>query len=133
MGKVQFSKVCVCQGGYLIVYGAGSFPGLWSQVLFGGGYPVFFGSRFLPWPVVPGPFQWAGGTPVPSLVLPGEGVLQPRTEIPPPPDRIGVSPYHTGRGRLCGAGGIPLAFTHEDFLVYIILYAISYFLLFFKI
>ena len=45
----------------------------------------------------------------------------PKDRGPPPPARIGVpplSPHHrTIPGRMCGTGGMPLAFTQEDFFV----------------
>ena len=42
------------------------------------------------------------------------GIPQPghgRIRVPPPPSHC------TEAGRLCGAGGMPLTFTQEDFLV----------------
>ena len=67
-----------------------------------------------PWPLVPGPFS---GLPQPKVPGPFWG----RKGLPLA--RIGFTPLNTppplptGIGRMCGVGGMPLAFTQENFLV----------------
>ena len=110
--KVMFS-VCQSGGG-----GGGVVPhGLWSQVpsLVSGprsfwGIPSvlsgFGGGRSLSWGYLSWPGQW--GNPPPDRTA---GTPTGRTGVPPPP-------HCREPGRLCGAGGMPLAFT-QDFLVFI--------------
>ena len=103
----------------------GPFHDLWSQVLSEGiwGTPVL--SLVLPSPVQ-GPARGGeGGTPCPGqgstptwdkeYPLARTGGLHPlaRTGDTPPPHH-----HHREPERLCGAGGIPLAFMQEDFLVF---------------
>ena len=55
-----------------------------------------------------------GGTPVPV----GEGTPVPDEGIPPPPAGIGYPPRDRRANTCYATGGIPLAVTQEDFLVY---------------
>ena len=58
--------------------------------------------------MVPGPFWGSGrGGGKPGQGYPGLAI----TGVPPPP-------HCTGPGWLCGASGMPLAFTQEDYLVF---------------
>ena len=64
------------------------------------------------------------GTPAPgSRSLLGEGVPPHPASIGYPlPNRIEVPPPPTARGRMCGMGGVPLAFMQENFFVLILLW-----------
>ena len=111
-GKVLFSQVFVCPWGVPIVSGPMSLPR--SQV---------FLWRVTQWFLVPGPLPglWSQvlseSTPIlaKGYPYPGQGVPQSRTGGTLRQDRL--HHHHTEPGWLCGAGGMPLAFTQEDFLV----------------
>ena len=64
--------------------------------------------------LVSGPWSFSGRVPQTRI-----GVPPNRIGYPFPPVRIRItSPLpHTEPRRLCGAGGMPLAFTQEDYLV----------------
>ena len=99
----------VCQftrgggGGITPVSGCGSFPGstfsLWPQVLFGECIPVS------------GPESFPGGTP--AQYLGGT----PRIEVSTGQNRGTPSLHCKVSGRMCGVGGMLLAFIQEDFFV----------------
>ena len=101
MGNLMFSQVCVCPQGRGTPWSlvTGPCPGLWSQVLSGGGgvpqschwsCPKFCPSS---WPGGSYPLFWPGGA-----SFPGRAVTQPRTGTPPdrtgdkPLDRTGCTP-----------------------------------------
>ena len=115
MGKVLFSQVCVRPHGGTQV--PGSFPGLWSQVPFGG-YPS---PRFFPRFLVPGPF-WGDPVlgsftglwsqvlsrwyPVLARGTPGQGYPKVRTALGylSPQPGLGYPPSRTGVQSLARTG-----------------------------
>ena len=134
-GKVLFSQVCVCPHGGVHqsqvlsqVTGPmsfpggtpvpGSFPGHWSQVT---GPRSFLG---VPHPDQGVPQSWQDGVPplarsrwgTPPTSQVRMGYLCPGQDLGPPPP----PPEQNNRASTCYAtGGMPLAFTQEDCLVYI--------------
>ena len=127
MGKVLFSQACVYPQGYPV---KGSFPVHWSQVLsrstpVPGSFPVHWSQvlsrgypspRFFPRSLVRGPFQ--GDTPVLAGGTPGWGTpARTGLDTSLARSRWGTPPGQNSRASTCyAAGGMPLAFTQEDFL-----------------
>ena len=116
MGKVLFSQVSVCSQG--VGEGGGYLP--WMGVTYlGRGVPTLDGGRHLPWI---GMVPTLGGGVVPGITPPPTQQAGWGTPLPIGLDR-GTPWRQRSRASTCYAvGGMPLAFTQEDFLVYFKLY-----------